>query len=172
MKPLIHTHIFQRVTKRLQDHWLGACKAYWLGLLTVSALSCSTGDDTPQFVTEPSLILAGEISQVRHLHISDSECANILRRNLLGKGFSLPNNGAVDAVLRLYLYQQSPLRESLPIIKTLGAKAKYRATLVGIDNTPLLSLYGQEGSLSFSELCDDIADELANKLTSLLPNDE
>ena len=119
-------------------------------------------------VIVPETLRATDIRQASHFSVEDGDCAGVLRANLSGHGLNLEPASRVDASLRLQLSQLRPLREHLPIIKTLGWQAKYRLEVRGAEQKTLLNLYGQEGSLSFQELCDDIGDEIANKLNDYL----
>lgn len=144
---------------------LGLCFAV---LLT----ACSPQIEDNSLAVPPTAVSATEIGQVRSLHIAAGVCSPVLRHNLAAHGLQLAGGVEVDAVLRLELRHRRPLRESLPLIQSLGERAKYTATLTGAGDKALLSLYGEEGSLSLRELCDDIGDEIANKLAVYLQQDE
>lgn len=156
-KPAWAAAILQRA-----GHCLG------LGLICLLP-ACDRAASDPSLVLPPTAITASEIEQVQRIHILAGDCAEILRANLSGHGFDIVGNQPVGAVIELKLRQLRPLRESLPVVESLGAQAKYEARLIGANAQILLSLYGQEGSLSLAELCDDIGDEIANKLAEYLP---
>lgn len=120
----------------------------------------------------PERLHATEIGQVHQLHVSAGECTAVLADSLRRHGYAVSNAKVVDASLKVALSHKRPLRENLPIIKTLGWQAHYRAELTGAGERVLLSLFGQEGSLTFRELCDDIGDEIAYKLKEYLSGRE
>ena len=144
-------------------------KPFCFGGLTLAALACSPNTEPPPPPAIPTHLLAQELADIRVLQIAEHTCADVLRHNLLGHGYPASDGRQVGAILRLQLSQQRPVRESLPLIQTLGQQANYRADLLGSEGQTLLSLYGREGSLSFSEMCDDIGDEIADKLADYLP---
>lgn len=157
--------ISSRLIPRL-NRWL---KPFGIGALGLNLLACCPTEPSAPDSPIPGHLLAQNLGEIRVLHIAGQDCAEVLRHNLPGHGYPLSDGREAGANLIVQLSQQHPLRESLPLIKTLGQQASYRADLLGREGQPLLSIYGQEGSLSLTELCDDIGDEIANKLDAYLP---
>ena len=142
-----------------------------LCLLAALLNACDQGQSLGKPEPYSGNLKAKNLQQMQVLHIKPGECAAVLRDNLAGHGLTIHQSGPADASLRLQLSNKRPLRQHLPIIETLGWQAHYRADVLGADNRILLSMLGQEGSLSMNELCDDIGDEIANKLQDYLPQE-
>lgn len=118
----------------------------------------------------PEQLQATRIEQVQRLHIAQGKCDLVLSRNLHNHGITIASQAPADASLRLHLSNQGPLRQHLPLIGTLGWQAHYHAEIIGAHRKILLSLFGQEASLTLREMCDDIGDEIAYKLKDYFPS--
>ena len=158
------TNLLQRNV--LRRFWLNSL---FLSLSAILLVACGKPVDSGAIQPTEDRLNASDLSQIQRIHIEEGRCAAVIRHNLSQHGFSIARDGDADALLSVTLIQLRPLRESLPIIQTLGAQTQYRADIKGHKGKILLSLYGQEGSLSFDELCDDISDEIAGKLADYLP---
>ncbi|MGB1581192.1 MAG: hypothetical protein ACPHER_06765 [Nevskiales bacterium] len=139
-----------------------------LSLLTALTNACDQATIDKETQPPSGQLTATSVQKIKVLHIAVGDCSTVLRQNLAEHGFNIHRSGAASASLHLSLSNQRPLREHLPLIHTLGWQAHYRADITGAQSRKIFTVLGQEGSLSKQELCDDIGDEIAQKLREQL----
>lgn len=139
-----------------------------MAVTLILSSACNKPSDPGATIPAPKHLTATDLPEASRFHVADGPCASRLRFTLAGHGHDIALDGHADAILILTLVSHSPLRDSLPLIGGLGVQAQYRAEIQGANHQPMLSIYGQEGSLTFNELCDDIGDEIADKLSAAI----
>lgn len=158
--------------------WRNAANTVIFSLLALNGALLHAGALTPesQLKNEPILTSAqvtprGTSSKaVYSVYIESRDCANGLEKALMNADIKIGLPGEeVDVILSLKLKQKSawythwaPLDDYL---QGIWVRASYEAKLIGNKYQVLLSLHGEERALSGRELCQDIGDKLADRLT-------
>lgn len=115
--------------------------------------------------TAPAKVTATHINQVRTMHLSTNDCPHGVNKALREHGFAiLENTQEADARLEVNITRTGRNLDQVPEFGGFGAKASFSASVIGAEDKVLFTTSGKEGSLSSEELCEDIGDELAEKL--------
>ena len=111
---------------------------------------------------------ASNTTSIASLHIRAEDCATELREALDRKGLRVADNGPVDVILQFQLKPQRGWFTGFDLIdnfvRGFATKASYQAQLLGVNEQTLLTLHGEERALTGRELCQDIGDNLADRL--------
>jgi hypothetical protein len=99
---------------------------------------------------------ARTLNEVEAIWLDSNSCNGGISQQLNTHGFLIAGTPrSSDAVLDVQVNpQDSPL----------GAAAKYSATLTGEDGRVLFSTSGREDSITHSELCEDIGDDIVDRI--------
>lgn len=99
---------------------------------------------------------ARSLNQVDAIWLDSNSCTNGLSDELEGRGYVLTNSRrSADAILDVNF---QPRRTEF------GVSARYSATLRGEDGRVLFSTAGHESSITLTELCADISDDIADRM--------
>ncbi len=130
-------------------------------LLTILALALAAcGSESKNADTR-----ATHISKVRTLHLTSNDCPAGIRKALQEHGYALlAEDQPADAALKVTVTRTGRNLQSVPEFGGFGSKANYTAEVVGAENKILFSTAGKEGSITSKEMCEDIGDEIAEKL--------
>lgn len=110
-------------------------------------------------------VTAENMGQVRVVRLNANNCQSGIRGGLGERGFSVTSSeGKVDAVLDVTVNQGGRNLDNVPSFGGVGNKASYSATLKGANDKVLFSTSGSEGSINMDELCEDIGDEIGERM--------
>ena len=108
---------------------------------------------------------AESMSQVRVVRLEANSCESGIRSGLGERGFSVTTSKSkVDAVLTVTVNLSGRNLDNIPSFGGVGNKASYSATLKGAGDKVLFSTSGSEGSINMDELCQDIGDNIGNRM--------
>lgn len=115
--------------------------------------------------SEPEDTRATHIGNVRTMHLATNDCPAGIKKALVQHGFAvLADDRPADARLQVTVTRTGRNLQNIPEFGGFGAKASFTAEVIGAQDKVLFATGGQEGSLTSKELCEDIGDELAEKL--------
>jgi hypothetical protein len=101
---------------------------------------------------------ARSVRQVDVIWINSNSCMADIKEELLARGFDVTNSlKRADAILDVNLY---------PRRARYGETVSYTAMLRGRNERVLLDASGIEESRDYFELCEDISDDIADRLDS------
>jgi hypothetical protein len=110
-------------------------------------------------------VTAENMGQVRVVRLNANSCQSGIRGGLGERGFSVTSSeGKVDAVLDVSVNHSGRNMDNIPSFGGVGNKASYSATLKGKGDKVLFSTSGSEGSINMDELCEDIGDEIGERM--------
>ncbi|GEM_PF-1884976 len=108
---------------------------------------------------------ATHINQVRTMQLQTNDCPAGIAKALREHGFAvLEENQQADARLDVTVTRTGRNLDQVPEFGGFGAKATFSAKVIGADDAVLFTTSGKEGSLTSEEMCEDLGDELAEKL--------
>ncbi len=107
---------------------------------------------------------AESIGQVRVVQLNAESCRGGISSGLGERGFSTTGSGKVDAILDVSVNHGGRNLDNLPSFGGVGNKASYTATLRGAGGKVLFSTSGSEGSVNMEELCQDIGDNIGERM--------
>lgn len=108
---------------------------------------------------------ADHISKVRTLHLQTNDCPAGISKALQSQGYAvMKEDQEADALLKVTVNRTGRNLDQVPEFGGFGAKANFNVDVVGKDDKVLFTTAGEEGSLTSKELCEDIGDEIAEKL--------
>jgi|GEM_PF-4925539 len=118
----------------------------------------------------PAQARATRASEVHSVFLVAEECRTAIANALEDEHIRLGAPGdTVDVILNLKLTLVSGWLTEAPLIgRWLGGfatRAVYEAKLIGRDSHVLLSLHGEERAFTGREMCQDIGDNIADRLT-------
>lgn len=145
-----------------------------LVLLALAALPACAEDnpEIPEAVdskTETEVLARAEsLKVVTSLHIPTEDCAVELNQALQNQGLRVAKSGEVDIILHFTLKPQAGWFSGFEFldgfVKGFATRAVYEAQFYGKDEKRLLTLHGEKSSLTGREMCQDIGDDLADRL--------
>jgi hypothetical protein len=109
---------------------------------------------------------AKSLDKVRTIRVEANSCAGGIGAALADRGFSPKESGKVDAVMQVNVSHTGRNLDNIPSFGGIGNKATYAASLRGARDKELFSTSGSEGSINQDELCQDIGDDIADRLKS------
>lgn len=98
---------------------------------------------------------ARSLSQVQTISVDSNECIGQLDDELDDHGFINSSSSRADGVLEVDVHQ---------LDANMGATARFAATLRGRDGRVLFSTTGREDSFSVAELCEDISEDIFDRM--------
>lgn len=108
---------------------------------------------------------ASNVSQVSSLELKANNCEQGIQQALTERNMGVVTEpGDADAVLEINVKTTGRNLQEVPEFGGFGSKASYSATLYGADDEVIFSTAGEEGSTSFDEMCEDIGDEIAERI--------
>lgn len=108
---------------------------------------------------------ATHINKVRTMHLSTNDCPAGVRKSLQEHGFSIQaDDQPADAKLVVNITRTGRNLQNVPEFGGFGAKASFTAEVIGAEDKVLFATGGEEGSITSKEMCEDIGDEIAEKL--------
>lgn len=132
-------------------------------LLAVFATGCDQfgiGDED----AEPTGT-ATSISEVHTVFVSANDCTAGIRNGLGERGFGAVGTAAdADGVLTVTIEDRGRNMDQIPEFGGFGSKAGYSASLTGAEGKSLFATSGDEGSVTHKEMCQDIGDEIGERL--------
>ena len=103
---------------------------------------------------------------VDSIFVMPNDCASGLMSALGERGFSHASAAAdADAVLQVSITDRGRNLEDIADFVGFGARADYTARLTGLNGKTLFATSGTEGSITQREMCEDIGDEIAQRLS-------
>jgi hypothetical protein len=109
-------------------------------------------------LASPAFGKARTLGQVGVIHVDANRCEGALRSELLDHGFGVSNSSrAADATLVVSMRERHN--------EVMGKDGRYTAQLIGANGRVLFSTTGHENSINHGELCADISDDVADKLS-------
>ena len=134
-------------------------------IIGASVFSACGNQEGENIAPELGKITATNLGQVRTMHLNTNDCPHGVKKALREHGFSiLENTQDADARLDVNITRTGRNLDQIPEFGGFGAKATFTANVIGAEDKILYSTSGNEGSLSSEELCEDIGDEIAEKL--------
>ena len=136
-------------------------------IITISLL-LSACDETKQGEGDSKAAggTAKSVEKVSTIRVEAGSCGGGISAALAERGFSPTDKSKVDAVMKIDVNHTGRNLDSIPSFGGVGSKATYSATLIGARGKELFSTSGSEGSLNMDELCQDIGDDIADRLKS------
>ncbi|MGH8459387.1 MAG: hypothetical protein ACRESV_08550 [Nevskiales bacterium] len=107
---------------------------------------------------------AESIGQVRVVQLNAKSCRSSISSALAERGFSTSGSRKVDAILDVSVNHSGRNLDNIPSFGGVGNKASYTAKLRGADDKLLFSTSGSEGSITMEELCQDIGDNIGERM--------
>lgn len=108
---------------------------------------------------------ADSVAGVVNIHVQAESCRDGIQAALAERGLGVAETaGQADAILEVKIVSEGRNLQDIPEFGGFGSKASYNAKLYGADDSVLFSTVGEEGSLTYVELCEDIGDELADRI--------
>lgn len=109
--------------------------------------------------------VAKTLPAVHSVFVSANECDAGIRSGLSEFGYhSVSQPDEVDAVLVVNVETTGRNLDQIPEFGGFGSKAVYAAKLHGAGGKTLFSTNGKEGSITRNEMCEDIGDEIAERM--------
>lgn len=140
-------------------------------LASILALAALAGcDKAGEAVNAAKTALVGgptakSLAEVRSVYLKAETCPDGIRRGLAERGFTVVDKeGKHDAVLNVNVSLQGRNLDKIPSFGGVGNKASYSAQLLGAGDTVLFTTSGSEGSINMEELCQDIGDNIGQRL--------
>jgi hypothetical protein len=146
--------------KPLQTAWMPTVilgLAVLLGGCDKLKSAVGAGEDSAEATAE-------SIGQVRVVQLNAESCRAGISSGLTQRGFSITDSGEVDAILDVTVNHSGRNLDNIPSFGGVGNKASYSAKLHGADDKLLFSTSGSEGSVNMEELCQDIGDEIGERM--------
>lgn len=126
-------------------------------LATASLVACDS------LMSEDSRVT--QLGKVRSVHLQTNDCPVGIGKGLREHGFALlERDQEADATLVVNVIRTGRNLDSVPEFGGFGAKAQFQVELLGQDDAVLFTTAGEEGSITRKELCEDIGDEIAEKM--------
>ena len=135
-------------------------KASRLAAVSAAILSLSACDS---LMSED--VRVSHLSKVRSVHLQTNDCPAGISKGLREHGFAVvEQDQKADAELVVNVIRTGRNLDDVPQFGGFGAKAQFQVEVIGKDDKALFTTAGDEGSLTSKELCEDIGDEIAEKM--------
>lgn len=109
--------------------------------------------------------VAKTLPAVHSVFVSANECDAGIRSGMSEFGYhSVSRPDEVDAVLVVNVETKGRNLDQIPEFGGFGSKAVYSAKLYGAGGKTLFTTSGKEGSITRNEMCEDIGDEIAERM--------
>ena len=119
-------------------------------------VACGTSDASDQAAT---------LHQANAVYVSSNQCQSSITNAMADHDLGVTSDSSVaDSTLQVSIESQGRNLDEIPEFGGFGHKATYTATLIGAEGAALFSTTGEEGSTTFDELCEDIGDEIAERM--------
>ena len=108
---------------------------------------------------------ASQVATVNSIYVESNQCLEGLRGALIERNIGVTDKvEASDAIMKVEITPQGRNLDEIPEFGGIGSKASYSASLYGSLGKVLFSTVGEEGSTTEMEMCEDIGDEIAERL--------
>lgn len=108
---------------------------------------------------------ASSLAEVTSIHVEAKSCRSGIQQALAERGLGVTQAAEkADSRLQVKVVSEGRNLDEIPEFGGFGSKASYNATLYGADDSVLFSTAGEEGSTTYEELCEDIGDEVAERI--------
>lgn len=131
------------------------------GLLSLIApmallVACGTSNASPQAET---------LRDANAIFVEGNQCAANITEALAESDLGVTTRAEdADSTLKVSVNNDGRNLDELPEFGGIGHKAAYSASLIGAEGIVLFSTTGDEGSISYDEMCEDIGDEIAERM--------
>jgi hypothetical protein len=102
---------------------------------------------------------ARSLSEVGAIRIRGGVCEADIAQHLTDHGFVVANSGSANAVLDVDMNTNGSLSRPHSV-----EEGTYQATLLGANDRILFSTAGHEGAHNLASLCDDVGEDIADRL--------
>ncbi|MDX1495935.1 MAG: hypothetical protein R3352_00115 [Salinisphaeraceae bacterium] len=108
---------------------------------------------------------ANTVAEVSTVQLKANNCEHGVQEALAERNMGVVSEAdKADAVLEINVKTNGRNLDEVPEFGGFGNKASYSATLYGVDDEVIFSTAGEEGSITFDEMCEDIGDEIAERI--------
>lgn len=147
---------------------LGTWRTFGIFVLAAAALSgCEKAGEAVSAATDAITggATAKSLSAVRTIYLNTESCKQGISAGLSERGYAMVGkDDKKDAVLEVTITHQGRNLDNIPNFGGVGNKASYSAQMLGADDKVLFTASGSEGSVNMEELCQDIGDNLGERL--------
>lgn len=108
---------------------------------------------------------AKTVAGVTSIFVESESCRAGIQSALAERGLGVTQAAEkADSRLEVNIVSEGRNLDDIPEFGGFGSKASYNATLYGDGDSVLFSTAGEEGSTTYEELCEDIGDEVAERI--------
>lgn len=105
------------------------------------------------------------LSEVTSIHVQANSCNEGIREALAEHEIGVTSKpDDANATMEVTITSEGRNLDDIPEFGGIGSKAGYNATLRNEEGKVLFSTAGDEGSVAYDELCEDIGDEIASRI--------
>lgn len=105
------------------------------------------------------------LQQVNSILVKANSCQAGIQQALAQRSIGVTDNAeSADATLQVSVTSEGRNLDDIPEFGGIGSKASYTASLSNADGKVLFSTAGDEGSVTYNEVCEDIGDEIAERM--------